>query len=93
MGSHIKKFVLIISNLSPFLRIEESELDDLSCTDIEQQWGLLKASTLKKYEAKRLVELCHVKSQKDAHISTLPEVTKEMEQRWRDVLTSCKRTA
>lgn len=92
-GKSYKEVCFSNSKFFFVFRVEESELDDLSCTDIEQQWGSLKSATLKEYKAKRLSELCHIKSQKDAYMSTLPEVTKEIEQKWRDRLTNCERTA
>ncbi|KAL1488561.1 hypothetical protein ABEB36_015024 [Hypothenemus hampei] len=73
-----------------FIRVEESELEDLSCTDIEKQWGCLKAATLKEYEAKPLSEMCHVKGQRDIYVKTMLKVTKEMENRWRiNLMKSC----
>ncbi|XP_052129568.1 uncharacterized protein LOC127750921 [Frankliniella occidentalis] len=82
------KFLIKISLC---FRIEESDLDELSCTDIEQQWGALKSSSLKEYEAKKLTDLCHVKAKRDVYVSILPEVTKEMENKWREALTNCKK--
>lgn len=66
-------------------------MDDLTCTDVEQQWGALKVTTLKEYEAKKMTELCHVTSQKKVYSASMPEVTAEMEERWKDRLTRCKR--
>ncbi|KAE8740224.1 hypothetical protein FOCC_FOCC014276, partial [Frankliniella occidentalis] len=79
----------IMAVLLYLARIEESDLDELSCTDIEQQWGALKSSSLKEYEAKKLTDLCHVKAKRDVYVSILPEVTKEMENKWREALTNC----
>ncbi|XP_034247196.1 uncharacterized protein LOC117648656 [Thrips palmi] len=81
----------IIAVLLYLSRVEESDLDDLSCTDIEQQWGSLKAAPLQEYEAKKLTELCHVKAKRDVYVSNMPEVTKEMEERWKEALTNCKK--
>lgn len=78
-------------NLCLCFRVEESDLDDLSCTDIEQQWGSLKTASLQEYEAKKLTDLCHVKSKRDVYVSNMPEVTKEMEDRWKETLTNCKK--
>lgn len=73
-----------------FFRIEESELEDLSCTDVVKQWGTLKTATLKEYEAKPLSAMCHVKGQGDMYVKTMPEVTKEMEDCWRMKLVQSK---
>ncbi|XP_011874160.1 PREDICTED: uncharacterized protein LOC105565510, partial [Vollenhovia emeryi] len=77
----------IVAVLLYLTRVEEAELADLSCTDIEQQWGALKASTLKEYEAKRLTDLCHVKPQSNVYVSAMPEVTKDMEKKWAERLS------
>jgi len=69
----------------------DTDLDDLSCTDVEQQWGAMKKSTLGDYEAKRLTEFCHAHSQKDVYATKMPEVTPAMEKKWRDRLVVCKR--
>ncbi|CAH2088298.1 unnamed protein product [Euphydryas editha] len=74
---HILAVMLYLS------RIEEADLEDLSCTDIEKQWGTLKTTALKEYEAKSLSEMCHVKGQRDIYVKTMPEVTEEMKHRWR----------
>ncbi|GBP47580.1 hypothetical protein EVAR_40136_1 [Eumeta japonica] len=74
---HILAVMLYLS------RTEEADLEDLSCTDIEKQWGTLKTTALKEYEAKSLSEMCHVKGQRDIYVKTMPEVTEEMESRWR----------
>ncbi|KAL1488783.1 hypothetical protein ABEB36_014581 [Hypothenemus hampei] len=52
---HVIAVILCLTNLN------ENDLEDFSCTDVEKQWGILKASTLKEYKAKRLHDLCHVK--------------------------------
>lgn len=65
-------------------------MEDLSCTDIEKQWGTLKTTTLKEYDAKSLSEMCHVKGQRDIYVKTMPEITEEMESRWRMKLMECK---
>lgn len=70
--------------------MDESELPDLTCTDIEQQWGALKKTSLKEFEAKRLKDFCHVKDQKNVYVFTLPEVTPQMEKKWIDRLLRCK---
>lgn len=49
------------------------------------------SSTLKEYEAKRLTDLCHVDSQKDVYLSAMPEVTKDMEKKWAERISRCKR--
>ncbi|RVE41512.1 hypothetical protein evm_013838 [Chilo suppressalis] len=61
-------------------RVGEEVLDDLSCTDLEQQWGSIKATHYKTYEAKRLCDLCHVKCQSRPTV----QVTEVMKARWRD---------
>ncbi|CAG5015258.1 unnamed protein product [Parnassius apollo] len=71
-------------------RTEEADLEDLSCTDIEKQWGTLKTTALKKYEAKSLSEMCHVKRQRDIYVKTMPKVTEEMESHWRMKLMQSK---
>ncbi|RVE47376.1 hypothetical protein evm_007975 [Chilo suppressalis] len=63
-------------------RVDEEELDDLSCTDLEQQWGSIKATHYKTYEAKRLCDLCHVKCQSRSTV----QVTEVMKARWREIL-------
>lgn len=70
--------------------MEEAELAYLSCTDIEQQWGALKTSILEEYEAKKLTDLCHVKSQRDVYMSAMPEVTKDIEKKWAERLSQSK---
>ncbi|KAK3920024.1 LOW QUALITY PROTEIN: Adenylosuccinate synthetase [Frankliniella fusca] len=70
-------------------RTDKTGLDDLSCTDVEQQWGALKATTLKEYEAKSLKEFCHVKLPNDVYVSQMPTVTPEMEKKWADRLSRC----
>jgi hypothetical protein len=88
----VSKYYCVLLNLSLlFYRIEISDLEDLTCTDIEQQWGSLKKSKLSEYEAKRLTELCHVKAKRSVYVSNLPTVTKEMEDNWRTKLNNCKR--
>lgn len=72
--------------------MEEEDLEDLSCTDLEQQWGKLKKSTLQEFEAKPLMDLCHVKVQKDKYIQSLPEITDEMKAEWKQMLMNCKMT-
>lgn len=58
---------------------------------MEQQWGALKATTLKEYEAKALKDLCHVNPPADVYVSQIPEVTPEMEKKWAERLSRCKR--
>jgi len=71
-------------------RTEESDLEDLTCTDIEQQWGALKASTMADYKAKLLVELCQVEAVRSVNVSMVPEVTKETEKEWANRLIASK---
>ncbi|CAG4941484.1 unnamed protein product [Parnassius apollo] len=81
---HILAVMLYLS------RTEEADLEDLSCTDIEKKWVTLKTTALKEYEAKSLSEMCHVKGQRDIYVKTMPEVTEEMESRWRMKLMQSK---
>ena len=37
-------------------------------------------------------DLCHVAAQKDAYVSAMRTVTKEMEERWKNRLVNCKRS-
>lgn len=67
-------------------RVDEEELDDLSCTDLEKQWGSIKATHYKTYEAKRLCGLCHVKCQSRPTV----QVTEVMKAGWREILLQCK---
>lgn len=70
--------------------MDEEDLEDLSCTDLEQQWGTLKKTTLQEFEAKEMSQLCHVKGQRDVYVNTMPPVTKEMQEEWRTKLMNCK---
>ncbi|KAH9382501.1 hypothetical protein HPB48_004844 [Haemaphysalis longicornis] len=42
-------------------------LERLTCTDVKQAWGKLKASPM--YQARELQELCHVQPQPRLHFS------------------------
>lgn len=45
-----------------FSRVNIHELEKFSKTDLQCQWVRLKGSVLAKFEAKPLIEFCHVKS-------------------------------
>jgi len=62
----------------------------LTCTDIEQQWGILKASTLAEYQAKPLAELCHVNDPKVGRVGFVPQITKEIRKKWENILVPSK---
>jgi len=73
-----------------FFRCLDSELDDLSCTDVEQQWGTVRKSAMSEYEAKKRSEFCHAHGRSEAYAYQMPEVTEEMKKKWRDILVRCK---
>lgn len=76
-----------------FCRHSEDQLDDLSCTDLEQEWGAMKKALANEFEAKAASDLCHVKDLKDAaplYAEDLPEVTPAMKEKWREILMRCK---
>ncbi|XP_011883465.1 PREDICTED: uncharacterized protein LOC105570667, partial [Vollenhovia emeryi] len=68
-------------------RIEEDDMDNISCTDLQQQWGILKSNHSKEYEAKKLSEFCHVQK-----TSKKIEVTDEMKTKWREKLINYEET-
>lgn len=70
--------------------MEEEDLDDLSCADLEQQWGMLKKTKRLEFEAKKLSDLCHVKGKRDVYVNNMPQVSEEMEENWRTKLMNCK---
>lgn len=67
-------------------RVEQDDLEDLSCTDLEQQWGKLKATHCQSYTGKKLEELCHV-SEKEENST---QITDEMRKKWSKILMDCK---
>ncbi|KAK3922777.1 putative tRNA pseudouridine synthase D [Frankliniella fusca] len=67
-------------------RHAEEDLSDVSCTDLEQQWGKLKTSGKPLLEGCRLTELCHFKQIKRAEV----QVPEETRKKWADILTKCK---
>ncbi|KAK3911139.1 Serrate RNA effector molecule-like protein [Frankliniella fusca] len=86
MSEKCKHIVAVMLHLARSL---DTDLDDLSCTDVEQQWGAIKKSTLGDYEAKRLTDFCHAHSQKEVYATKMPEVTPAMEKKWSDRLVVC----
>ncbi|KAK3910138.1 Hemogen [Frankliniella fusca] len=56
---------------------DPSELEDLSCTDLTQQWGKLKKAALSEFEAKPLSEFCHFTPPVPIYSSGIPVVSDE----------------
>ncbi|KAK3933048.1 UDP-N-acetylmuramoylalanine--D-glutamate ligase [Frankliniella fusca] len=62
----------------PLLKINDpSELEDLRCTDLTQQWGKLKKAVLSEFEAKPLSEFCHFTPPVPIYSSGIPVVSDE----------------
>lgn len=70
-------------------RVEEQDLPDLSCTDVEQEWGKLKNSHGVKFQATRTKDLCHV-PHKPLADSRTPEQKAAYHEFCRNILLNCK---
>jgi len=66
-------------------RIEEDELEVLTCTDIEQRWDQLKASTLAKFEGGFLADCCLVVKAQSPFRRTVKQVTEDMAVKFRSL--------
>lgn len=62
-----------------FTRITtEDDLEDLSCTDIAQQWGKLKSCVQKDFEAVPLIEFCHVTKPSSVYATVNLDISEEL---------------
>ena len=100
MGAHGKKLAHaqpMVKCVQPmvliwggFFRHDESAIEKLSCTDVEQVWGTLKEKTMAKFEPSPLNEFCHVQKHPTPYKRPILEVTPDMEKRFRDMFLAGK---
>ncbi|KAK3931646.1 Sec-independent protein translocase protein TatC [Frankliniella fusca] len=64
---------------------DESIIEKLSCTDLEQVWGTLKEQSMSKFQPSPLHEFCHVKKPALPYKRTIKEVSEEMSKAFRDM--------
>ncbi|XP_034241197.1 uncharacterized protein LOC117645249 [Thrips palmi] len=57
---------------------DESHLEDLSCTDLTQQWGKLKKTSLSEFEAVPLTKFCHFIPPQPIYAKGIPDVSDEL---------------
>ncbi|KAE8743416.1 hypothetical protein FOCC_FOCC010988 [Frankliniella occidentalis] len=54
------------------------ELEDLSCTDLTQQWGKLKKAVLTEYEAVQITKYCHFVTPQSIYAKGIPQVSEDL---------------
>lgn len=57
---------------------DPEELEDLSCTDLKQQWGKLKKAALSEFEALPLSEFCHYTPPSVVYACGIPDVPEDL---------------
>lgn len=66
-------------------RLDENDLEVLTCTDLEQRWGQLKERTLSQFEPALLVDFCCVSPYKSPYRREVKEVDDSMASRFRNM--------
>ncbi|KAK3921443.1 hypothetical protein KUF71_001223 [Frankliniella fusca] len=76
----------VIATLIHLNRTDEEDVEDLTCTDLEQQWGVLKPQHVQNFKPRRTQDLCHVAERKTPFVQSVPPVTPEMRAKWKNIL-------
>lgn len=69
-----------------FRTAKASDLEELSSTDIDQQWGKLKSSVKEDYEATSIMEYCHVNEHLPVCSRGLPAIDDEQAAKFAELI-------
>ncbi|KAE8739313.1 hypothetical protein FOCC_FOCC015191, partial [Frankliniella occidentalis] len=64
----------------------ENDLEDLSCTDLEQQWGKLKKAVQTDNEAVPITEFCHFPKYNNVYSRDNVDATGEQQSRFAQLI-------